>query len=87
MFSNSETTDADITMYGECYFISTESDKGLQWNKLPRTVLRQILHKVSGEKLTLNSVKKVCDKYAIISNACMLSLYLYADFRGPIYNL
>ena len=52
-FENCQSVESDITVYGECYLISTEKSQGLQWSKLPKMVVKQILHKVPIEKLSL----------------------------------
>lgn len=56
-------SETEISLYGECYYISLEPGKGLQWNKLPKSLAKPNL-KVSAEKIDVNFVKKVC--YAAI---------------------
>ena len=57
IFNNS--ADADISLYGECYLISTEEGAGLQWNKFSKNVLKPILQVVSSEKMERGFMKKV----------------------------
>lgn len=57
VFNNS--AEADISLYGECYLISTEEGTGLQWNKFSKNVLKPILQVVPTEKIGRRFIKKV----------------------------
>ena len=60
---HSSAAEADISLYGECYLISTEEGAGLQWNKFSKSILKPILLAVPPEKLGKDFMRKVFSIY------------------------
>ena len=59
ILSSVPTSDTDISIYGSCYFLSKETGKGHQWDKLPINLAKPNLAKICVDKFDSTFMNKV----------------------------